>query len=49
MSHGCVNTFALVINILNETWVPIHIIMGLFEMNMTIEQSNGYAILVFIG
>jgi hypothetical protein len=25
--------FALVINFLNDTWVPMHVIVGLFEMN----------------
>ncbi len=34
-----VDTFALAINFLNYTWVPMHIIMGLFEMNETIKQS----------
>ncbi len=39
MFHGSVNTFALIINFLNETWMPIHIIVGLFEANKTIEES----------
>jgi len=25
--------FALIINFLNDTWVPMHIIVGLFEVN----------------
>jgi len=37
MSHNDVDTFALVINFLNHTWVPMHITMGLFEMNKTIK------------
>jgi hypothetical protein len=39
MSHGCVDTFILIIIFLNETWDPMHIIMGLFQVNETIEQS----------
>jgi hypothetical protein len=39
MSCNDVDTFALVINFLNDTWVPMHITMGLFEMNETIKQS----------
>jgi hypothetical protein len=31
--------FALMINFLNESWTPIHVTMGLFEMNETNEQS----------
>jgi len=37
MSYGNVDTFALVINFLIDTWVPMHIIMGLFEL--MIEQT----------
>ncbi len=33
MSYGGVDTFALVINFQNDTWVPMYIIVGLFEMN----------------
>jgi hypothetical protein len=38
MSYGGVDTFALVINFHNDTWleVPMHIIVGLVEMNETI-------------
>ncbi len=32
MSHGEVDTFALVINFLNDNWVPLHITLGLFEV-----------------
>jgi len=39
MSRNDVDAFALVINFLNGTWVPMHITMGLFEMNETIKQS----------
>jgi len=41
MSHGCVDTFILIINFLNETWVPMHIIMGLFEVNETNQSFHG--------
>jgi hypothetical protein len=33
MSYGGVDTFAFVVNFHNDTWVPMHIIVGLFEMN----------------
>jgi hypothetical protein len=39
MSHGGVDTLVMVINFLNETWGPIHITMGLFEMNKKTKQS----------
>jgi hypothetical protein len=39
MFHGGVDTFALVINFLNDKWVPMHIIVGLFDVNETIGQS----------
>ncbi len=32
MSYNNVDIFALVINFLNDIWVPMHIIMGLFEV-----------------
>jgi hypothetical protein len=32
MSYGNVDTFALVINFLIDTWVTMHIIMGMFEV-----------------
>ncbi len=38
-SHDNVDTFALVINFLNDNWVPMHVIVGLFEVNETIGQS----------
>ncbi len=31
--------FSLVINFLNKSWTPMHIIVSLFEMNETIRQS----------
>jgi len=34
-----VDTFALVINFVNESWNPIHVIMGLFEVDETIGKS----------
>jgi hypothetical protein len=33
MFYANVNTFVLIIKFLNETWVCMHIAMGLFEMN----------------
>jgi hypothetical protein len=39
MCHSGVDTLVLVINFLNDTWVPMHIIMGLFDVNETIGQS----------
>jgi hypothetical protein len=39
MSCDNVDIFALVINFLNDNWVPMHVIFGLFEVNETIEQS----------
>jgi hypothetical protein len=35
MSRGGVDTFALVIIFLNEAWVPMHVIVGLFEVHET--------------
>jgi hypothetical protein len=31
MSRLAYDTFALVINLINETWVPCYVIIGLFE------------------
>jgi hypothetical protein len=39
MSCDGVDTFALVINFLNDNWVPMHVIVGLFEVNDTTKQS----------
>jgi hypothetical protein len=39
MSKGGVDTFALVINYLNESWMPQHVIIGLFEVHETIRLS----------
>jgi len=36
MSRGNVDTFALVINYLNEAWMPQHVTIGLFEGHETI-------------
>lgn len=33
MSRGGINIFALVISFINEKWVTIHVIMGLFEVS----------------
>jgi hypothetical protein len=38
MFYGGVDTFALVINFGNDTWLFMHITMGLFEVNETIGQ-----------
>jgi hypothetical protein len=35
MSRGGVDIFSLVINFLNESWTPMHVTMGLFEVNET--------------
>jgi hypothetical protein len=39
MSYDIVDIFVLVINFLNDTEVPMHFTMGLFEVNETTEQS----------
>jgi len=39
MSRGGVDTFALVINCLNESWMPRHVTIGLFEVHETIGLS----------
>ncbi len=39
MSCSQVDIFVLVINFLSDNWVPMHIIVGLFEVNETIGQS----------
>jgi hypothetical protein len=39
MSHNGVDTFALVINFLNEAWASMHVIVGLFEVHETFKQS----------
>jgi hypothetical protein len=39
MSRGCVDTFALVINYLNESWMPHHVTIGLFEVHETTRLS----------
>jgi hypothetical protein len=36
MFHNGVDTFDLVINFLNDTWVPMHVNVGLVEVNETI-------------
>jgi hypothetical protein len=38
MFHNGVDTFDLLINFLNDTWVPMHVNVGLFEVNETIQQ-----------
>jgi hypothetical protein len=41
MSRSRVDIFALVINFLSDNWVPMHIIMGLFEVNETTTSFVG--------
>jgi hypothetical protein len=36
--HNGVDIFYLVIIFLNDTWVPMHVNVGLFEVNETIRQ-----------
>jgi hypothetical protein len=38
MFHNGVDIFYLIINFLNETRVPMHVNVGLFEVNETIQQ-----------
>jgi hypothetical protein len=47
MFRGGVDTFALVINYLNESWIPMHVIVGLFEVNDN-KVFHGWAIASFI-
>jgi hypothetical protein len=39
MSHGNVDTFALVIKVLNDMWVSMHIIMGCLKLMRQPNQS----------
>jgi hypothetical protein len=39
MLKGRVDTFGVVINFLNEYWNPMHVTMGLYEMNETSGQN----------
>jgi hypothetical protein len=39
MSKGGMDTFALVINHLNESWMPQHVTIGLFEVHEIIGLS----------
>jgi hypothetical protein len=39
MYKGMLNTFALDINYLNETWTPRYATMGLFEMHEIISNA----------
>jgi hypothetical protein len=48
MSHDKVDTFDVVINFLSDTWVSMHITMGLFEVNETTKSIDGCTILVFV-
>jgi hypothetical protein len=42
MCRGVVDTFTLVIIFLNESWNPIHVIVGLFE----VDETNGKSMVV---
>lgn len=39
MSRGGVDTFALVINYLDESWTPRHVIVGLFAVYETTSNA----------
>jgi hypothetical protein len=39
MSIGGIDTFVLVINYINESWMPQHVTIGLFEVHETIGLS----------
>ncbi len=39
MSRGGVDTFALVINSYNDSWIPMHVTVGLFEVHDTTRAS----------
>jgi hypothetical protein len=47
MFRGGMVTFALVINYLNESWIPMHVSVGLFEVNDD-KVFHGCAIASFI-
>ncbi len=40
MSQSGIDTFVLVINFLDGTWVPMHVIVKLFEANETTKFSK---------
>ncbi len=48
MSCGKFDTFALVINVLRDNWVPMHIIVGLFEVNETTRHSMAIQLQVLL-
>jgi TRAP-type mannitol/chloroaromatic compound transport system permease large subunit len=39
MFKGGANIFALVINFLNKSWIPMHVTVGLFKVNKTSGQN----------
>ncbi len=50
MSHGGVDTFALIINFLNDTYMPMHITMDLFEVNeIVLKIIHGCITISFVG
>jgi len=49
MFRGRVDTFALVINYLNESWTLAHVIVGFFEMHDTIRLSTARQLQALLG
>jgi hypothetical protein len=47
MSTTGINTFALVINYLDEAWTPRHVIVGLFKVHETSGSAMAFATLIF--
>jgi hypothetical protein len=39
MSKSDIDTFALLVNYLDEVWTPVHVIIGVFEVHETIGNS----------
>jgi len=48
MSIGGMDTFALVINYLDETWTPMYVIMGPFEVRKTIGNATILQLLILL-
>jgi hypothetical protein len=48
MCIGGMDTFALVINYLDETWTPMHVIIGLFEVHKTIGNTIVLQLLILL-
>jgi len=47
MFRGGVDTFVLVINYLDETWTPKHVIVGLFKVHETSGKCHGFTTPIF--